>query len=173
LGGGCRERRFDVDVEMRLPVQMHFKMEDGAFSFLTASGKWVSKELSPEAMKHLEELSDRHAGNAGETRKHFDVKRLKSKDNLWGTKKGLVFVPRGKAKLYARREEQVDVESGQPVLVEHYDDSGKCVWRMKVHKLGKHGGMTLVEDVETESFSAAGRVVERTTMTNVEVENEP
>ena len=97
---------------------------------------------------------------------------VKSKDNFWGTKKGLVFVPKGRKKLYARREEQVDTDTGQAVLVEQFDDKGKCVWRMKVRKLGKHKGVVLAEDVETESFGAAGRVVQRMKMTHVEVETE-
>ena len=68
--------------------------------------------------------------------------------------------------------EIVDSESGQPLLVEHYDESGKVKWRMTVNKMTKHNGVAVAEDVETESEGAAGIIKKRTKVVKVEVETE-
>ena len=74
--------------------------------------------------------------------------------------------------MYARKLEIVDSESGQPLLVEHFDESGKVKWRMKVYKMAKHNGVSVAEDVETESEGTAGIIKKRTKVLKVEVETE-
>jgi len=165
-------KRFDVEMEMQEPQQMHIKYEDGVFSYLTPSGKWIVRELPPDALKFLSDLPERHVGDAKSAKEHYDIKRRKDKDSLFGGKKGLEYVSRGKSKMYARKLEIVDSETGQPLLVEHYDESGKVKWRMKVNKMGKHNGVSVAEDTETESNGAVGIIRQRTKVEKVEVETE-
>jgi hypothetical protein len=165
-------RRFDVDMEMQAPLLMHFKLEDGEFSYMSAKGVWIKKALPAQAQKYMAELSERHAGNAKELREQFQIRRLKSKDNFWGTKKGLELIPKGRSKMYARRVETVDVASGQPIDIELYDAKGNRTVHMKVHKLGNHNGVMLPDDMESESIGGVGKIIQRTRLSRVEVETE-
>ena len=165
-------KRFNVEMEMQEPLQMHTKFENGIFSYLTPSGKWVIQELSEDAQKFLADLPEAHSVDAKSAKEHYDIKRRKDKDSLFGGKKGMEYISKGKSKMYARKIEIVDSETGQPLLVEHYDESGKVKWRMKVNKMGKHNGVSVAEDVETESEGAVGIIKKRTKVVKVEVETE-
>ena len=165
-------KRFDVEMEMQEPLQMHTKFENGIFSYLTASGKWIVQDLPPDAVAFLADLPERHVADAKSAKEHYNIKRRKDKDSLFGGKKGLEYVPKGKSKMYARKLEIVDSETGQPLLVEHYDESGKVKWRMKVNKMGKHNGVSVAEEMETDSQGEAGIISQKTSVVNVEVETE-
>ena len=165
-------KRFDVEMEMQEPLQMHTKYENGIFSYLTPSGQWVVQELPADAMKFLADLPEANVSDAKSAKAHFDIKRRKDKDSWFGGKKGLEYISKGKSKMYARKLEIVDSETGQLLFVEHYDEAGKVKWRMKVNKLAKHNGVSVAEDVETESEGAAGIIKKRTKVVKVEVETE-
>jgi len=36
-------KRYDSDVEVSAPMRMHFKMENGRYSYLSSSGEWVHR----------------------------------------------------------------------------------------------------------------------------------
>jgi len=165
-------KRFDVEMDMHEPMRMHAKYENGVFSYETPSGQWMTLTVPPEGLKFLSDLPERNVGDAGSAKVHYDIKRRKDKDSLFGGKKGLEYVPKGKAKMYARKLEIVDTDTGQPLLIEHYDDSGHVKWRMKVNKLGKHNGVAIAEDTETESDSTVGVIKKHSRLTKVEVETE-
>ena len=165
-------KRFDVEMEMQEPLKMHIKFENGVFSYLTPSGKWLVKDLPPDAVQFLADLPERHVADAKSAKEHYDIKRRKDKDSLFGGKKGLEYIPKGKSKMYAKKLEIVDSETGQPLLVEYYDESGKVKYRMMINKLGKHNGVSVPEDMETESDSPVGVIHQDTKVTKVEVETE-
>jgi len=170
--GGDSATPFDMTFEMLEPVQLKFKMEDGELYWMMSDGKWHKRTMSDDTRKFLDGLPDWHSRDTKGYRRNFEIRRLKERDNFWGTRKGLEYIPRGKTKMYSRRVDEVDVDTGQTLLSEHYDDTGKVKWRLKVNKLGKHNGVALPEETETESFTPQGVVKQRMKMNKVEIENE-
>ncbi len=164
--------RMDADVELVDPIPMHFRVESGHFSFLARNGQWVSRTLPANAQEFFDQLSERQGGDASTERQRFDIQRAKGRDNLFGTRKGLVFVPKGKAKLYARREETVDASTGQPLIIEHYNEKGDCVSRTTVKSIGRHDGVDFPDETETEAFAPTGKIVKHTKHTSVEIETD-
>ncbi len=81
-------------------------------------------------------------------------------------------MPKGKTKMFARKEETVDVATGQPVEIDLFDDKGKRTYHLAVKKLGVHNGVAVAEDTETETEGPVGTVRQRTVATKVEVETE-
>jgi len=167
-------RRFDLDMDIQEPARMHFRIVDGQFSILMASGKWVPKNLPDSAKQFLNDLPERNATDVPSQRNLYDVKRHKEKDSFWGNRKGLEFVPKGRAKLYARRVESVDADTGQAMDTELYDDSGKKTLHIKINKMGKHNGVFIAEDMDSEApdVPGVGRVIRKTKVEKIEVDTE-
>jgi hypothetical protein len=165
-------KRYDAEIGMLEPHKMRIRIENGEFSFLAESGAWIKRDLPDSAKSFFNQLPDRQADDPASERKVFDIKRNKDNDNLLGTRIGFTFVPKGPARLYARREEIVDAKTGQAVVTELYDGKGKLAKRTEVKRYGKHNGVPIPEDVETETYGEIGKIVQHSKWTNVEVDIE-
>jgi outer membrane lipoprotein-sorting protein len=167
-------KRYDMDMEITEPMHMHIKVEDGQFSYLTNKGEWVKRNLPGSASQFMAGLPDFNATDVAGIHREFDVKRRKDKDSFFGGKKGLEFIPKGKAKMYARKVEAVDSDTGIAVETDLYDEKDKHTLHLKINRLGKHNGVAVAEDMESIAFSITGMgdVIRKTKAENIVVETE-
>ncbi len=165
-------KRFDAEFEVLEPIPMRFKFEDGHFRYLTNAGDWVQRDPSGGLKDLLAHLDEGQAVDPVTERQHFEVRRLKSRDNFWGTKKGLEFIPKGHTPLYSRREEVVDVATGQAIEIHQFDDRGQRTMHHRITKMANRSGVLVPQEMESESEGPSGSVVQRTRNVSIEVETE-
>ena len=81
------------------------------------------------------------------------------------------YIPKGKAKLFARMEEDIN-DDGLPLETRLYDDSGKQTVKVKVKKHRTVKGVSVVDFMESVGETPSGQILTETITSGVEVENE-
>ncbi len=79
-------KRFDLDMTLTAPMPMRFRLLDGEIEIMSNSGEWMKKGFPVQAETFLKDLGDVQPGDPATQHAHYDIRRLKAKDNLWGEK---------------------------------------------------------------------------------------
>lgn len=149
-----------METEVMEPIPMLMKVEGDQAWFQDQNGKWIPLEMTPELKEQFLGMSERHLGGDPEKqRKEFDIKVVRRNNPIFGPKtKTVEYKPKGKAKMFARMEEDVNGD-GLPLETRLYDDSGKQTVKIKVKKHHKVKGVPVVDQMESSAETPAGEVV--------------
>jgi len=163
-----------MEAEVLEPLPMRLKVEGEQAWFLDQHGAWVELELTPEIRDQFFGMSERFLGaDPAEQRKHFGIKVLRRNNQIFGPRtRTLEFVPKGKAKMFARMEEDVNSD-GLPLETRLYDDSGSETVRVKVKKHHKVHGVPIVDEAESVCRTPAGEVRGATTCSGIAIVSQP
>jgi hypothetical protein len=127
--------------------------------------------MTPELREQFLGMSERYRGADPKVqRDKFAMKVLRHNRPLFGPSTRTVeSIPEGKAKLYARLEEDIDSD-GLPLETRIYDDSGKQTVKVQVKKHHKVNGVPVVDEMDSEAETPAGTIHAETTATNAVLE---
>jgi len=130
--------------------------------------------MTPELREQFMGMSERYRGADPKVqREKFAMKVLRHNSSIFGPRTRTVeSIPKGKAKLYARLEEDVDSD-GLPLETRIYDDSGKQTVKVKVTKHHKVKGLPVVDEMESVAETPAGTVTGETSFSQISLEVEP
>ena len=160
-----------IETEVLEPLAMKMKVEGEQAWFQDQNGKWVELPMTPELREQFLGMSERYRGADPKVqRDKFAMKVLRHNNPIFGPKtRTLSSVPKGRSKLYARMEEDIDSD-GLPLETRIYDDSGKQTVRVKVTKHHKVKDVPVVDEMESEAETPAGTIHAETTATNAVLE---
>jgi hypothetical protein len=163
-----------IETEVLEPLAMKLKVEGEQAWFQDQNGKWTELTMTPEIREQFMGMAERYKGADPKTqREKFGIKVLRRNNPIFGPRTStLEFVPKGKAKLYARLEEDVD-PSGLALETRIYDDSGKQTVKVRVRKQHKVKGVPVVDEMESEAETPAGVVTSETSCSSANIEVEP
>jgi len=153
---------------------MKMKVEGDQAWFLDQNGNWVELQITPQLREQFFGMSERFMGaDLAEQKKHFGIKVLRHNNPIFGPKtKTVEYIPQGKAKMFARMEEDVD-DDGLPLETRLYDDRGNKTVHIKVKKHHKVKGIPVVDEMDAVSQTPAGEVTSETSCTQVFIGAEP
>ena len=163
-----------IETEVLEPLPMKLKVEGEQAWFQDQHGKWIELTMTPELREQFMGMSERYRGADPKVqRDRFAMKVLRHNSSIFGPRTRTVeSIPKGKAKLYARLEEDVDSD-GLPLETRIYDDSGKQTVKVKVTKHHKVKGLPVVDEMESVAETPAGTVTGETSFSQISLEVEP
>ena len=152
-----------IETEVLEPLAMKMKVEGEQAWFQDQHGKWIELPMTPELREQFLGMSERYRGADPKVqRDRFAMKVLRHNNPIFGPKtRTLSSVPKGRSKLYARMEEDIDPD-GLPLETRIYDDSGKQTVKVKVKKHHKVKGVPVVDEMESVAETPAGTVASET-----------
>jgi len=157
-----------IETEVLEPLPMKLKVEGEQAWFQDQHGAWVELPMTPELREQFLGMSERYRGADPKVqRDKFDMKVLRHNRPLFGPSTRTVeSIPKGKAKLYARLEEDVD-PSGLALETRIYDDSGRQTVKVKVKKHHKVNGVPVVDEMESVAVTPAGEILTEATCSQI------
>lgn len=160
-----------MDVEVIEPHAMKLRTEGETAYFLDHKGQWVELTMLPWVAEQFSQMGERFVGaDPSEYRKHFSVKVLRHNNPIFGPKTSTIeIVPKGRAKLFERLEEDVDAD-GLAISSRIYDKAGKQTVRTKVTRHHVVNGFPVVDRMESESESVIGSVTTVTACVGAQVD---
>jgi len=163
-----------LETEVLEPLPMKLKVKGDQAWFLDQHDVWVELPMTPEIKEQFFGMSERFMGaDPAKQRKEFDIKVLRHNNPIFGPKTmTLEFKPKGKAKMFHRMEEDVDVD-GFPLATRLFDAKGKKTVEINVKKHRKIDGVPVMMEMEAVSWTPAGEIVSRTVCSNVQLECQP
>ena len=163
-----------IETEVLEPLPMKMKVEGEQAWFQDQNGKWVELPMTPELREQFMGMSERYRGADPKVqREKFAMKVLRHNSSIFGPRTRTVeSIPKGKARLYARMEEDIDSD-GLPLETRIYDDSGKQTVKVKVTKHHKVNGMPVVDEMDSTAETPAGIVTSETLCSQISLEIEP
>ncbi len=162
-----------METEVLEPLPMHLKVEGEQAWFKDQNGQWQELTLSPEMREQFMGMSERFMGADPKTQKEkFEIKVVRHNNPIFGPRtRTIEFIPKGKAKMFSRMEEDVN-DDGLPLETRLYDDHGKQTVKVRVKRHHKEKGVPVVDEMESVATTPAGEVRTETesSQTSVEVE---
>jgi len=160
-----------METEVIEPLAMHMKVEGDQAWFMDQRGQWKELQLTPELREQFFGMSERFMGaDPAEQKKHFDIKVTRKSNPIFGPRtRTLEFIPKGKARMFHRMEEDVN-DDGLPLETRIYDDKWNNTVKVKKHHKVK--GVPVVDEMESSSETPAGEVLAETVSTGILIETE-
>jgi len=160
-----------IESEVLEPIPMKIRVEGEQAWYMDQHGVWVELVMTPEVREQFLGMSERFLGaDPAEQRKYFRIRIIRRRSPLFGPRiRTVEYLPQGKARAFARSEEDVD-DDGLPVETRLYDDSGAETVRVHVKRHHKVSGVPVVDEMESVSRTPAGEVVSRTVCSGILVD---
>ena len=170
-GRGNGGNSWRVEAEVIEPQSMRLKIEGEQAWFMDQHGQWVELQMTPQIREQFLGMSERFLGaDPAEQRRHFGIKVLRHNNPIFGPRtRTLVFIPRGRAKMFARMEEDVN-DDGLPLETRIFDDQGRNTVHVKVRRHRKVNDVPVVEEMESTGQTLVGEVISETECRNIELE---
>ena len=151
-----------IETEVLEPIPMNMKIEGEQAWFKDQRGQWVELPMTPEFREQFLGMSERYMGaDPVEKRKHFAIKVTRHNNPIFGPRtRTLEFVPKGKANLFMRMEEDID-NNGLPINTRVFDASNRETVRVSVKRHHKSDGVPVVDEMESVSQTPLGEVKSR------------
>ena len=165
------QQPWKIEAEIIEPLPMRLRVEGEQVWFLDQYGIWNEMPLTPEIQEQFSTMGERFMGaDPASQKRHYAIKILRKNRPWLGPSTTTVeFVPKGKSLLVGRREEDINTD-GLPLETRIFGELGKPSVTIKVTKHRKVKGIPFVDEMESVSETAAGRVESRTEAANVQVE---
>jgi hypothetical protein len=159
-----------TELEMLEPYAMSMRVE-GERVWLKKGNGWAEQEITPHMHEQFTGMSERFLGaDPAVQRKQFSIRILRHNKSIFGPRTRTVeFVPRGKARLFARMEEDIN-DDGLPLETRIYDDSGKQAVCASVKKHHRINGVPVVDAMESVAETPGGRTTNTTVITEIVID---
>ncbi len=160
-----------VEAEVLEPLPMKLKIKGDQAWFMDQHGNWVELPMTPELREQFLGMSERMMGTSPENiRRHADIRILRRNNPFFGAgTRTLEVVPRGKAKVFQRMEEDVN-DAGLPMVTRIYDEKEKVTVSLSVKKHRVIKGVSVAEEIESLSVTPGGEIVSATICSNIELD---